>query len=67
MLDPYTDATPNGLKVSIYLEELGLKYDVHHLFLAGDQMTPEFAKLNPTKKFPCSWTTASSSPNPAQS
>ena len=52
MLDLYTDATPNGLKVSIYLEELGLKYNVHHLFLAGDQMTPEFAKLNPNKKIP---------------
>lgn len=52
MLDLYTDATPNGLKVSICLEELGLRYNVHQLFLAGDQMTPEFAKLNPNKKIP---------------
>ena len=52
MLDLYTDATPNGLKVSICLEELGLRYKVHQLFLAGDQMTPEFAKLNPNKKIP---------------
>ena len=52
MLDLYTDATPNGLKVSICLEELGLQYKVHHLFLAGDQMTPEFTKLNPNNKIP---------------
>ena len=52
MLDLYTDATPNGLKISICLEELGLRYNVHQLFLAGDQMTPEFAKLNPNKKIP---------------
>ena len=52
MLDLFTDATPNGLKISICLEELELQYNVHHLFLAGDQMTPEFAKLNPNKKIP---------------
>lgn len=52
MLDLYTDATPNGFKISICLEELGLRYNVHQLFLAGDQMTPEFAKLNPNKKIP---------------
>ena len=52
MLDLYTDATPNGLKVSICLEELGLQYKVHQLFLAGDQMTPEFTKLNPNNKIP---------------
>ena len=52
MLDLYTDATPNGLKVSICLEELGLQYNVHRLFLAGDQMTPEFTKLNPNNKIP---------------
>jgi hypothetical protein len=47
VLDLYTDATPNGLKISICLEELALQYNVHQLFLAGDQMTPEFTKLNP--------------------
>jgi GSH-dependent disulfide-bond oxidoreductase len=52
VLDLYTDATPNGLKISICLEELELRYNVHRLFLAGDQMTPEFAKLNPNKKIP---------------
>jgi GST-like protein len=52
MLDLYTDATPNGLRISICLEELGLKYNVHRTFLAGDQMTPEFTKLNPNNKIP---------------
>lgn len=52
MLDFYTDATPNGLKISVCLEELGLQYNVHHLFLAGDQMTPKFTQLNPNNKIP---------------
>lgn len=52
MLDLYTDATPNGLKISICLEELGLNYNVHHVFLGGEQMTPEFTKLNPNNKIP---------------
>jgi GST-like protein len=52
MLDLYTDATPNGLKVSIGLEELGLKYDVHRIFLGGDQMTDEFTAINPNNKIP---------------
>jgi GST-like protein len=52
MLDLYTDATPNGLKISICLEELGLKYNVHQVFLGGEQMTPEFTQLNPNNKIP---------------
>ena len=52
MFDLYTDATPNGLKISVCLEELGLQYNVHHLFLAGDQMTPKFTQLNPNNKIP---------------
>jgi len=52
MIDLYTDATPNGLKISVALEELGLKYDVHRIFLGGDQLTPEFTKLNPNNKIP---------------
>jgi GSH-dependent disulfide-bond oxidoreductase len=52
VIDLYTDATPNGLKISICLEELELQYNVHHLFLAGDQMTPEFTELNPNNKIP---------------
>jgi len=52
MIDLYTDATPNGLKISIALEELGLAYKAHGLYLGGDQFKPEFSKLNPNKKIP---------------
>lgn len=39
----YTEHTPNGAKVSIALEELGLPYEVHHMSLAAkDQKTPAF-------------------------
>ena len=52
MIDVYTDATPNGLKVSIGLEEMGLDYNVHRVFLGGEQLTPEFTALNPNNKIP---------------
>jgi GST-like protein len=52
MLELYTDATPNGLKISICLEELGLQYNVHRVFLGGEQKTPEFTALNPNSKIP---------------
>jgi GST-like protein len=52
MIDVYTDATPNGLKVSIGLEELGLSYNIHRVFLGGEQLMPEFTKLNPNNKIP---------------
>ncbi|WP_206997627.1 glutathione S-transferase family protein [Trinickia mobilis] len=52
MIEVYTDATPNGLKVSIALEELGLLYKVRRVFLGGEQMTPEFTALNPNQKIP---------------
>jgi GSH-dependent disulfide-bond oxidoreductase len=52
MLELYTDATPNGLKVSIALEELRLAYQVHRVFLGGDQLKPEFTALNPNNKIP---------------
>jgi glutathione S-transferase len=52
MIELYTDATPNGLKISVALEELGLKYNVHRVFLGGDQKTPEFTKMNPNNKIP---------------
>jgi len=52
MIDVYTDATPNGLKVSIGLEELGLSYNVHRVFLGGEQLTPECTELNPNNKIP---------------
>lgn len=45
--------TPNGLKVSIMLEETGLPYDAHPVDIAHDlQHTPEFTALNPNAKIP---------------
>jgi GSH-dependent disulfide-bond oxidoreductase len=49
----YSLATPNGVKVSIALEELGLPYEAHMVsFGTNDQMTPEFLSLNPNNKIP---------------
>ena len=49
----YTLGTPNGFKVSIALEELGLPYEAHRVaFATNDQMTPEFLSLNPNNKIP---------------
>ena len=53
MIDLYTAATPNGHKVSITLEELGLPYSVHVLDLsAGEQKEPAFLKINPNGRIP---------------
>lgn len=49
----YSLATPNGVKVSIMLEETGLPYEVHRIgFDTKDQLTPEFMSLNPNNKIP---------------
>ena len=49
----YSLPTPNGVKVSIALEELGLPYEPHLVsFETGDQMSPEFLSLNPNNKIP---------------
>ena len=49
----YSLTTPNGVKVSIALEELGLAYDAHLVsFATQDQFTPEFLALNPNNKIP---------------
>lgn len=49
----YSLATPNGVKVSIMLEECALPYEVHRIDIGtGDQMTPEFLSLNPNNKIP---------------
>lgn len=53
MIDLYTWTTPNGRKVSIMLEELGLDYEVHAVDIgAGDQFTPEFLAISPNNKIP---------------
>lgn len=49
----YSLTTPNGVKVSIALEELGLPYEAHYVdFGKADQKTPEFRSLNPYAKIP---------------
>ena len=53
MIDLYTWTTPNGRKVSILLEELGLDYNVHAIDIGKDeQHTPEFLKISPNNKIP---------------
>ena len=53
MIDLYTAATPNGHKVSIALEELGLPYTLKVLDLSqGEQKTPAFLALNPNGRIP---------------
>jgi GSH-dependent disulfide-bond oxidoreductase len=52
-LQLYSLPTPNGVKVSIMLEETGLPYEPHLVnFETQDQMTPEFLSLNPNNKIP---------------
>ena len=49
----YSLATPNGQKVSIALEEMGLEYDSHTIDITkGEQFTPEFMAINPNSKIP---------------
>lgn len=53
MIDLYTWGTPNGKKVSIMLEELGLAYNVHPInILEDDQFAPDFLKISPNNKIP---------------
>jgi GSH-dependent disulfide-bond oxidoreductase len=53
MIQLYTWATPNGKKVSIMLEEVGLPYEVHAVNLTkGDQLKPEYLAINPNNKIP---------------
>ncbi len=53
MIDLYTWATPNGRKISVMLEEVGLPYEVHPVNLSqGEQFKPEFLALNPNNKIP---------------
>lgn len=49
----YSLPTPNGVKVSIMLEELQLPYEAHLVsFQTNDQLSPEFLSLNPNNKIP---------------
>ena len=49
----YSQTTPNGVKISIMLEETGLPYEPHLVdFNTNDQMSAEFLSLNPNNKIP---------------
>lgn len=53
MIDLYTWTTPNGRKVSIMLEELGLDYRVHPVNIGkGEQFQPDFLKISPNNRIP---------------
>lgn len=53
MITLYTWSTPNGYKVSIALEELGLPYAVEPIDITRDeQLAPDFLRLNPNHKIP---------------
>jgi glutathione S-transferase/GST-like protein len=53
MIDLYTSPTPNGYKVTITLEELGLPYAVHPIDLStGAQKEPWFLAINPNGRIP---------------
>lgn len=53
MIDLYTWTTPNGRKVSIALEEMGLPYTVHPINIGKDeQFAPDFLKISPNNRIP---------------
>lgn len=53
MIDLYSFPTPNGLKASVMLEEVGLPYRAHLVHIGrGDQHKPEFLAINPNGKIP---------------
>ncbi|WP_373504575.1 glutathione S-transferase family protein [Aestuariivirga sp.] len=53
MIDLYTWSTPNGRKISIALEEMGLPYEVHAVNIGKDeQFEPGFLAISPNNKIP---------------
>src|SRR4051812_8534470 len=53
VIDLYTWTTPNGRKISIALEEMGLPYTVHPVDIGKDeQFKPEFLKISPNNRIP---------------
>lgn len=53
MIDLYTWTTPNGRKVSIALEEMGLPYTVHSIDIGkNEQFAPDFLKISPNNRIP---------------
>ncbi len=53
MIELYYAPTPNGWKISIMLEELGLPYTVFPINIRnGDQFKPDFLKVSPNNRIP---------------
>ncbi len=53
MIDLYYWTTPNGHKITLFLEEAGLEYKVHPINIGkGDQFKPEFLKISPNNRIP---------------
>ena len=53
MIDLYYWGTPNGLKITLFLEEAGLPYRIHPVDIGrGDQFKPEFLAISPNNRIP---------------
>lgn len=53
MIDLYYWPTPNGHKITLFLEEAGLAYTIHPVDIgAGDQFRPEYLEISPNNKMP---------------
>jgi GST-like protein len=53
MIDLYYWTTPNGHKITIFLEETGLPYNIKPIDIGkGDQFKPEFLKISPNNRIP---------------
>ncbi len=53
MIDLYSWPTPNGVKLHITLEELGIPYNLHVVNItAGEQFEPDFLKISPNNRIP---------------
>ena len=53
MIEVYYWTTPNGHKITIFLEETGLPYDIKPIDIGkGDQFKPEFLKISPNNRIP---------------
>ena len=52
-IELYTWNTPNGRKISVALEEMGLPYNVHPVNIGkGEQFNPDFLKISPNNRIP---------------
>ncbi len=53
MIDLYFWGTPNGYKITLFLEEAGLPYKIHPINIGkGEQFQPEFLKISPNNRIP---------------